>query len=72
MGRNDIPGMISAVTDEMVKALTVAGTPDDVPSQLGQFDGLVDTVILYGPYFAVGADAVKANHQAMLEAFSKA
>jgi len=71
MSRNDIPGMISAVTDEMVEALTVAGTPDDVRRQLGQFDGLVDTVILYGPYFAVGTEEVKANHQAMIETLSK-
>jgi len=50
----------------------VAGTPDDVHRQLGQFEGLVDTMILYGPYFAVGAEEVKANHQAMIEAFGKA
>ena len=42
--RNDIPGMLSAVTDEMVAALAVAGTPDEVRRQLGQFEGLVDTV----------------------------
>ena len=71
MSHNDIPGMISAVTDEMVEALTVAGTPDDVRRQLSQFDGLVDTVILYGPYFAVGTEEVKANHQAMIETLSK-
>jgi len=28
--RNDIAGMLSAITDEMVEALAVAGTPDDV------------------------------------------
>ena len=71
MSHNDIPGMINAVTDEMVEALTVAGTPDDVRRQLSQFDGLVDTVILYGPYFAVGTEEVKANHQAMIETLSK-
>ena len=71
MSRYDIPGMISAVTDEMVEALTVAGTPDDVRRQLGQFDGLVDTVILCSPYFAVGPQEVKANHQAMIETLSK-
>jgi len=70
--RQDIPGMLHAVTDEMVEALAVAGTPDDVHRQLGQFEGLVDTMILYGPYFAVGAEEVKANHQAMIEAFGKA
>jgi alkanesulfonate monooxygenase SsuD/methylene tetrahydromethanopterin reductase-like flavin-dependent oxidoreductase (luciferase family) len=71
MRRNDIAGMISAVTDEMVEALTVAGTPDDVRRQLGQFDGLVDTVILCSPFFAVGTAEVKANHQAMIETLRK-
>jgi probable F420-dependent oxidoreductase len=71
MGRNDIPGMINAVTDEMVEALTVAGTPDEVRRQLAQFDGLVDTVILYGPYFAVDTEEVKANHRAMIETLSQ-
>jgi len=67
MRRNDIAGMLSAVTDEMVAALTVAGTPDEVRRQLGQFAGLVDTVILCSPYFAGGPEDVKANHQAMIE-----
>jgi len=67
MSRHDIPGMLNAVTEEMVEALTVAGTPDEVRRQLGQFDGLVDTVILYGPYFAVGPEAVKTNHQGIIE-----
>jgi hypothetical protein len=43
-----------------------------VHRQLGKFDGLVDTMILYSPYFAVGVEEAKANHQAMIEAFSKA
>jgi alkanesulfonate monooxygenase SsuD/methylene tetrahydromethanopterin reductase-like flavin-dependent oxidoreductase (luciferase family) len=67
LARNDIPGMLSAVTDEMVAALTVAGTPDEVRRQLGQFAGLVDTVILCSPYFAGDLEAVQANHQAMIE-----
>src|SRR5215467_2593047 len=65
MRRNDIPGMLNAVTDDMVAALTVAGTPDEVRRQLGQFAGLVDTVILCSPFFAVGPEEGKANHQAL-------
>ena len=68
--RNDIPGMLSAVTDEMVAALAVAGTPDEVRHQLGQFEGLVDTVILCSPFFAVDPEEVKANHQALIETLS--
>jgi probable F420-dependent oxidoreductase len=68
VSHQDIPAMLNAVTDEMVEALAVAGTPDDVHRQLGKFDGLVDTMILYSPYFAVGVEEAKANHQAMIEA----
>lgn len=70
--RNDIAGMLRAVTDEMVAALAVAGTPDEVRRQLRQFDGLVDTMLLSCPYFAVGTDEAKANHHAMIEAFGTA
>jgi probable F420-dependent oxidoreductase len=44
--RHDIAGMLRAVTDEMVEALALAGTPDEVRLQLRQFDGLVDTMLL--------------------------
>lgn len=70
--RQDIPGMLRAVTEEMVDALALAGTPDDVRRQLEPFDGLIDTVLLSCPYFAVGAEEAKANHQAMIEAFGRA
>ncbi len=69
MSRGDIPSMLDAVTDEMVDALALAGTPDDVHRQLEGFDGLVDTVLLYCPHFAVEPAETKANHDAMIEAF---
>lgn len=72
LSRQDIPGMLRAVTEEMVDALALAGTPDDVRRQVGQFDGLVDTMLLSCPYFAVEAEEAKANHQAMIEAFGRA
>ena len=69
MSRGDIPAMLNAVTDEMVDALALAGTADDVHRQLEGFDGLVDTVLLFCPHLAVEPEDTKANHEAMIEAF---
>jgi len=71
MANNDVSGMIGAVTDEMVDALALAGTVDDVHRQLKAFEGLFDTVILLSPFFGVGSSETKANHEAMIEAFSR-
>lgn len=68
--RRDIPAMFNAVTDDMVAALALAGTPDDVRGRLGEFDGLADSVVLYSPYFGVSREETQANHAAMLDAFS--
>jgi probable F420-dependent oxidoreductase len=71
MARNDIPGMLSAVTDEMIDALVLAGTADDVRRQVERFEGLFDTLILLCPFFAVDPGETRANHHAMLEAFAR-
>ena len=68
--RRDIPAMFSAVTDDMVAALALAGTPGDVRRRRGEFDGLADSVALYSPYFGVSREETQENHAAMLEAFA--
>jgi hypothetical protein len=62
--------MFNAVGDDMVAALACAGTKDDVRNQARQFDGLVDTIILYSPYFGVGLEETRANHAGMLDVFA--
>jgi len=68
--RNDVPAMLNAVTDDMVDALVIAGTPDEARAQLKRHEGLVDTVVLYCPTFAVEAAESKGNHEAIIEAFA--
>ena len=41
----------------MVAALAIAGTEDEVHDQARQFTELVDTIILYCPYF--GLDSMR-------------
>jgi len=50
---SEVPALLNAVTDEMVDALALVGTSDDVHHQLEAFDGLVDTVLLCCPHLAV-------------------
>jgi alkanesulfonate monooxygenase SsuD/methylene tetrahydromethanopterin reductase-like flavin-dependent oxidoreductase (luciferase family) len=67
--QRDFAGMFSAVTDDMVSVLAFAGTRDEVRRQATQFEGLVDTIILYTPYFGVELEETRANHTNMLEVF---
>ena len=68
--RHDFPAMFKAVTDDMVAALALAGTPGDVRRQREAFDGLADNILLYSPYFGVDREETQANHTAMLDAFA--
>jgi probable F420-dependent oxidoreductase len=69
--RNDIPGMVQAVTEDMIDALVLAGTPDEVHRQLEPFTGLFDTLLLAFPAFAADAEETKASHTALIEAFAR-
>ena len=69
MSRGDVPAMLDAVTDDMIDSLVLAGTADDVHRQLEKFEGLFETLLLLSPSFAADPEEVRANHQAMIEAF---
>jgi probable F420-dependent oxidoreductase len=68
--RQDLPGMVQAVTEDMIDALVLAGTPDEVHRQLEPYAELFDTLILYAPSFGTDAEETKATHDALLVAFA--
>ncbi len=68
--RNDVPAMIELVTEDMIDALVLAGTPDEVRTQLDRFEGLFETVLLYCPMPFIDRAESLANHDAMIEAFA--
>lgn len=68
--RRDVPGMIAAVSDEMVEAIAVAGTPDEVPEKLRRYEGLVDWVELSAP-LGHGPEGVVTMTRRIIEAFSQ-
>ena len=68
--RRDVPGMIAAVSDEMVEAIAVAGTPDEVPEKLRRYEGLVDWVELSAP-LGHGPEGVVTMTKRIVEVFSQ-
>ena len=68
--RADLAAMTTLVTDDMVDALVLAGTPDEVRGQLDRFEGLFETVLLYCPMPFIAREESLANHHAMIEAFA--
>lgn len=65
-GNRDLDAMKAAVTEEMVDALALAGTPADVRAGLTRFEGLLDHVILYVPSFEVTPERVRRNAQTLM------
>ncbi len=61
----------SAVTDAMVEAFAIAGTPDDARRQLHRWDGLVDDVALYPAASSIDHDEVSSNARAIRAAFGE-
>ena len=57
--RGDFPGMAGAVTDEMLAAIALAGTPDEVRAQFAARRDLFDHTLLWTPQ--VGLDHVRAT-----------
>ena len=63
--------MLDAVTEEMLDALVVAGTPDDVRRQLLPWEGLCDLLLLYcPPALTMEPAETRANHEAIIAAFA--
>jgi len=70
MAENDVPKMLDLVTEDMIDALVLAGTPDEVRKKLEAFEGLFETLILYCPMPWLEPEESKANHKAMIETFA--
>jgi len=63
----DEQGMVDACPDEMVDALTFAGTADEVRKRLHDYDGLVDGIKLSPPTHLVPAEVTLHAQQQILE-----
>ena len=54
------------VSDAMIDALTIAGTPDDVAARLAAYDGLVDSVKLSPPTHGLAVEEIRASQAAVI------
>jgi probable F420-dependent oxidoreductase len=68
--RGDEEAMVAAIPDRMVDALAVAGTPEDVRSQLRRYEGLLDHAILYVPSYRISPERLRENALALIAACS--
>lgn len=53
--------MLDAVSDEMLDAIGVAGTPDQIRAGIARRDGDFDHLVLYSPSFTMSLERVQQN-----------
>ena len=69
--RRDAEGMISAVSDEMVARMAVAGTPEEARDQLPNFAGLYDRLLCYVPSYGLSAGEITERVDAVIDTFGR-
>lgn len=65
----DFGRMASFVSDEMVEAIAITGTPDDCRAKLARWEGLLDTPLLYAPSVGVAPERLAENNRLIVETF---
>lgn len=68
--RGDTAGMIDAVSDEMVDAFAVVGTPDEARKRLGAYTALADSICLSPPDQLIDPTETEVYREALLETFA--
>ncbi|MFQ5471769.1 MAG: LLM class flavin-dependent oxidoreductase [Dehalococcoidia bacterium] len=69
--RGDQTAMSDAVTDEMIDAFAIAGTPDDARRKLEPYFEYADTICLTPPDQMVPRESVQAYRNALIETFGR-
>jgi probable F420-dependent oxidoreductase len=69
--RGDTQGMIDAVSDEMIDAFAVVGTPDEVRKKLAAYGELADSICLTPPDQLIDPGESQAYREALLSTFGR-
>ncbi len=69
--RDDTTAMIDAVSDDMIDAFAVAGTPDEARRKLAPYSELADSVCLQPPDQLLDPSQTEAYRQALLTTFGR-
>ncbi|MGH9197856.1 MAG: LLM class flavin-dependent oxidoreductase, partial [Acidimicrobiia bacterium] len=66
----DMAKLSSIVTDEMADTFGLYGTPDEVKEKVQKYEGLVDEVVLAGPWYRVEGGRDAMNYLSILDTFA--
>jgi probable F420-dependent oxidoreductase len=69
--RGDTAAMVDAVSDQMIDAFTVAGTPDEAGASLAAYAELADSICLSPPDQLIDPVETNAYRQALLATFGR-
>ena len=69
--RGDTAAMVDAVSDEMIDAFAVVGTPDEARRKLAPYLDLADSICLTPPDQIIAPDEANAYRQALLATFGR-
>ncbi|HKI75214.1 MAG TPA: LLM class flavin-dependent oxidoreductase [Pseudomonadales bacterium] len=67
--KGDFAAMTAAVTDEMVDAIALTGTPDEVKDRISQWEGIADHVLFYSPSIGIKRDRLMQNMASIVDVF---
>lgn len=68
--RRDMEGMITAVSDEMIDAFAVVGTPDEARRRLAAYGEMADSICLTPPDQLIDPEETEAYREALLATFA--
>lgn len=67
--QGDFKAMSAAVPDEMVDAIALTGTPDEVREKIGQWQDIANHVLFYSPSIGIKRERLMENMQSIIDTF---
>lgn len=67
--KGDFAAMSAAVPDEMVDAIALTGTPEEVREKIGQWNDIAPHVLLYSPSVGMKRERLLQNMHSMIDTF---
>ncbi len=69
--QKDMNKLSSLVSDEMAETFGLYGTADEVKEKAAKFDGVVDELVLAGPWYRVDPSRLMENYRSLLSTFAR-
>jgi probable F420-dependent oxidoreductase len=67
----DLEAMVAAVSESMVDAIALTGTPAEVRDRARRYEGLLDHLILYVPSYGISPERAVENASALVRAMGE-